>query len=207
MKNRHGRPPGHSGALGTASGSSGDASKSAPGRAETRPGRPKSGLGTPQVTPRSPWNGPGALPRQSRGVSQRSFSPFALPYAFRNARGSIFKHVSLITRKLRCAICTIATSVLLASDEMSIARVRAAKNIENLSVSASKIEPRSDPGRPGRAKIDFGRLQVGPGAAFGLPQRHQVGPGTASRSPRRRLGAGTKISSRAGSESPDGNIV
>ena len=83
------------------------------------------------------------VPRRPRTTPEQCLSAFGAPSAVEHARGTIFHRFCVVARKLRCAFRISFNRVLLTSDEVSTARARTAKTLENRSVSASKIEPGS----------------------------------------------------------------
>ena len=119
--------------------------KAAPGPILGRPGRSKSAReaskSLPEPFPRPPWTTP-----------EQCLSAFGAPSAVEHARGTIFHRFCVVARKLRCAFRISFSGVLLTSDEVSTARARTAKRLENRSVSASKIEPGSVRATQNRAR-------------------------------------------------------
>ena len=119
--------------------------KAAPGPILGRPGRAKSA--------REPSKSlPGPAPRRSQTTSERCPSAFKAPGPVEHARGTIFHRFCTIARMLRSASRYSFYSVLWACDEVSKARARTAKNLENPGVSASKIEPGSARATQNRAR-------------------------------------------------------
>ena len=109
----------------------------------------------------------GPVPRRPRTTPEQCLSAFGAPSAVKHARGTIFHRFCVVARKLRCAFRISFSGVLLTSDEVSTARARTAKRLENRSVSASKIEPGSVRATQNRARAaQFERksaLEVTPG--------------------------------------------
>ena len=83
------------------------------------------------------------VPRRPRTTPEQCLSAFGAPSAVAHACGTIFHLFCVVARKLRCAFRISFSGVLLTSDEVSTARARTAKTLENRGVSASKIEPGS----------------------------------------------------------------
>ena len=130
-------------ALGAVSETRRDALRTALGRQKAvagpilgRPGRAKSAREASKSLS-------GPVPRRPRTTPEQCLSAFGAPSAVEHARGTIFHRFCVVARKLRCAFRISFSGVLLTSDEVSTARARTAKTLENRSVSASKIEPGS----------------------------------------------------------------
>ena len=110
-----------------------------------RPGRAKSGQEPSK-------NVPGTLPRRSRTAPERCPSAFGASSTVERARRTIFRCFCVVARKLRCVKNVAPANVLYTSQEVNIACARAAKKLENVGVSASKIKPRSVRATQNRAR-------------------------------------------------------
>ena len=110
-----------------------------------RPGRVKSGQELSKSVPRPPQ-------RRSKSAPASSRNAYSAPSVVEHAFGSIFRRFCIVARKQRCAFRISFNGVSWTSDEVSTARARRAKTLENRAVSASKTTPRATETRPGAAR-------------------------------------------------------
>ena len=129
-----------------------DALRTALGRQKTVPGLMLWRSGRAKSAWEASKNLPEPVPRRPRTTPEQCLSEFGAPSAVQHARGTIFHRFCIVARKLRCAFRISFNGVLLTSDEVSTARARTAKTLENRSVSASKIEPGSVRATQNRAR-------------------------------------------------------
>ena len=152
MKNRRKIDPERFGALEIVSETRQDALRTALGRQKAAPGRILRRPGRAKSVRKASTRLPRPAPRGSQTTLERCLSACGAPSAVEHARGTFFRRFCVVARELRCAFRIISNGVLLASDEISMARALTAKTLENGGVSASKIEPGCVRATPNRAR-------------------------------------------------------
>ena len=122
-------------------------------------GRAKAALGQIWGLPRRAKSGrepfpsvPGPVSRRSWAAQEQCLSVFEASSAVEHDRGTICARFCIAVRKLQTVFRITFYSVLLVSSEVRNEPGRAAKNLKNRGVSASKIEPGSVRATQNRAR-------------------------------------------------------